>query len=72
MTAGVACESCGTGLRENAKFCITVLRLRALLAWARGDNVAYRDLVKRYRDMAESLGFEGHIVWAEALIEAGQ
>src|SRR5712675_3432306 len=21
MTAGVACESCGTGLRENAKFC---------------------------------------------------
>ena len=21
MTAGVACGSCGTGLRENAKFC---------------------------------------------------
>ncbi len=21
MTAGVACSSCGTGLRENAKFC---------------------------------------------------
>jgi hypothetical protein len=48
---------------------ITVLRLRALLARARGDNVAYRDLVNRYRAMAESLGFEGHIAVAEAMIE---
>ena len=40
---------------------ITLLRLRALLARARGDDVAYRDLVSRYRAMAESLGFEGHI-----------
>ena len=49
---------------------ITLLRLRALLARARGDDVAYRDLVSRYRAMAESLGFEGHIAWAEAMIEA--
>ena len=28
---------------------------------------AYRDLVSRYRAMAESLGFEGHIAWAEAM-----
>ena len=48
---------------------ITLLRLRALLARARGDDVAYRDLVSRYRAMAESLGFEGHIAWAEAMIE---
>src|SRR5262249_44468043 len=48
---------------------ITLLRLRALLSRARGDNVAYRDLVNRYRAMAESLGFEGHIAWAEAMIE---
>ena len=46
---------------------ITLLRLRALLAGARGDKVAYRDLVSRYRDMARSLGFEGHTVWAEAM-----
>jgi len=25
--------------------------------------------VSRYRAMAESLGFEGHIAWAEAMIE---
>jgi hypothetical protein len=46
---------------------ITLLRLRALLAQARGDDVAYRDLVIRYRTFAESLGFEGHIAWAEAM-----
>ncbi|MGO9032764.1 MAG: cyclase, partial [Mycobacterium sp.] len=47
---------------------IWLLRLRALLARARGDDVAYRDLVSRYRAMAESLGFEGHIAWAEAMV----
>jgi hypothetical protein len=46
---------------------IWVLRLRALLARARGDDDAYRTLVNRYRSMAESLGFEGHIAWAEAM-----
>ncbi|OBI35055.1 AAA family ATPase [Mycobacterium colombiense] len=52
----------GWAIRE-----ITLLRLRALLARARGDNVAYRDLVSRYRAMAESLGFDGHIAWAQAM-----
>jgi class 3 adenylate cyclase len=47
---------------------IWLLRLRALLSRARGDESAYRDLVSRYRAMAESLGFEGHIAWAEAMI----
>jgi hypothetical protein len=46
---------------------IWLLRLRALLARAHGDDVAYGVLVKRYREMAESLGFEGHIDWAEEL-----
>jgi hypothetical protein len=46
---------------------IWLLRLRALLARAHGDDVAYRDLVSRYRAMAKSLGFEGHIAWAEAM-----
>ncbi len=46
---------------------IWLLRLRALLARSRGDDVAYRDLLGRYRAMAESLGFEGHIAWAKAM-----
>ena len=46
---------------------ITLLRLRALLACARTDNVVYRDLAERYRAMATELGFEGHIAWAEAM-----
>ena len=37
-----------------------------------GDGVAYRDLACRYRTMAESLGFEGHLAWAEAMIEGGE
>jgi hypothetical protein len=44
-----------------------LLRLRALLAKARGDDADYADLRDRYRDMAKSLGFEGHIAWAEAM-----
>jgi len=44
---------------------IFVLRLRALLARARGDNVAYAEFRDRYRDMAKTLGFEGHMKWAE-------
>lgn len=48
---------------------IWLLRLRALLAKAHGDDDTYQDLVDRYRAMAESLGFEGHIAWAEAMIE---
>jgi class 3 adenylate cyclase len=46
---------------------IWLLRLRALLARAQGDDDAYRDYRDRYRDMATSLGFEGHIDWAEAM-----
>jgi hypothetical protein len=30
-----------------------------------------RDLVSRYRAMAESLGFEEHIAWAKAMVEGG-
>ena len=50
---------------------ITLLRLRTLLARARGDKVTHRDLAARYVAMAESLGFEGHIGWAKAMIEGG-
>jgi len=54
----------GSAMRE-----ITLLRLRAQLARARGNDVAYRDLAIRYRAMAESLGFEGHLDWAKAMTE---
>ncbi len=46
---------------------ILLLRLRALLARARGEGVNYLGFVNRYREMATSLGFEGHIAWAEAM-----
>jgi len=46
---------------------IWLLRMRALLARAHGDEAAYRDLRDRYRAMATSLGFEGHMQWAEAM-----
>ena len=53
--------------QDSAMLEITLLRLRALLARARGDDIAYRDLRDRYRAMAESLGFEGHIAMAKAM-----
>ena len=46
---------------------IWLLRLRAMLALAHGDDASYRECRDRYRDMAETLGFEGHTQWAEAL-----
>ena len=45
---------------------ITLLRLRALLARARGDDVAYRDFGIAIAH-GGTLGFEGHIAWAEAM-----
>jgi ATP/maltotriose-dependent transcriptional regulator MalT len=52
----------GSAMRE-----ITLLRLRALLARARGDDDAYRELVGRYRAAAELLGLDGHTAWAKAM-----
>ena len=46
---------------------IWLSRLRALLARAHGDEARYREYRDRYRDMARTLGFEGHIAWAEAM-----
>jgi adenylate cyclase len=45
---------------------LPLLRLRALLARAKGDEVAYRHLAQRYRATAISLGFEGHMAMAES------
>jgi adenylate cyclase len=46
---------------------ISLLHLRALVARARGDEVTYRTFRDRYRAMATSLGFEGHMALAEAM-----
>ena len=52
----------GLAIRE-----IWLLRMRALLARAHGDDDSYRDYRDRYRTMATELGFEGHMQWAEAM-----
>jgi hypothetical protein len=45
---------------------IWLLRLQALLAQAHGDAAGYAHFRDRYRDMARTLEFEGHIAWPEA------
>ena len=44
-----------------------LLRLRALLARARGDEAEYRQFADRYRAMAVDLDYQGHIAVAEAM-----
>jgi hypothetical protein len=46
---------------------VWLLRLRAMLARAHGDDAGYRDLRDQYRALSTSLGFERHIDWAEAM-----
>lgn len=48
-------------------YAISLLRLRALLARACGDDAGYRRYVARYREMATEVGFEGHIAKAEEM-----
>lgn len=49
-------------------FEIPLLRLRALMARANGDEDAYRDLVDRYLKRATDVGYEGHMVLAEQMV----
>ena len=46
---------------------IWLLRMRAWEAQARDDDASYQNHRDRYREMANSLGFEGHIAWAEEM-----
>jgi hypothetical protein len=46
---------------------IWLLRLQALLSRAHGDDARHREYRDRYRDMAKTLDFEGHIAWAEEM-----
>jgi adenylate cyclase len=46
---------------------LPLLRLCALLAQARGDELAYRDHRDRYRAMAADVGFQGHMAIGAAM-----
>jgi class 3 adenylate cyclase len=67
--AGVAIERLATAPAEEGQVIreVWLLRLRALLARAHGDAAAYTHFRDRYRDMARTLEFEGHMKWAEAM-----
>ena len=45
----------------------SLLRLRALLARAHGEEAGYQAYRDRYRALATSLGFEGQMKWADAM-----
>ena len=47
---------------------LPLLRMRAQLAGAQGDEASYRDYRDRYLKMATNLGFQGHMTWAEAML----
>jgi hypothetical protein len=49
---------------------VTSLRLRTLLARARGDDAAYRDLVSRYHAMGEIAWLRRTHRLAQAMIES--
>ncbi len=44
-----------------------VLRMRAQIAEAEGDDASYRTYRDRYRAMAAEFGYEGHKAWAAAM-----
>ena len=64
VTNRLAAASVESGFVLNE---LSLLRMRALVARSHGDDIAYRDLLRRYRGMAKRLGFEGHIAMAEAM-----
>jgi adenylate cyclase len=47
-----------------------LLRGRALLAQACGDNAAYREYVESYHAKAQACGYAGHLAMAEAMTKA--
>ena len=51
MTAGVACGSCGTGLRENAMFCDECGAPTAVSA----DTAKYKQLTVLFADVVRSM-----------------
>src|SRR5262249_7128176 len=47
---------------------LPVLRLRALLARARGDEPGYQQLLQRFRARAQETDFEGYLAQADAMV----
>ena len=63
--AEAAAERLATaGANDMALREVLLLRLRALIARARGEGETYAELRDRYRHSAELQGYEGHIEWA--------
>lgn len=54
-------------LKQAAIIDVTILRLTALLAAARGDDATYRVVVTDYRQRAKSLGYQGHSQWGSSM-----
>lgn len=48
-------------------FEIPLLRLRALMARANGDETGYRDFVTRYRERSNAVGYHGHAALADTM-----
>jgi hypothetical protein len=56
----------------ESAFCdLVLLQCRALIARARHDDAACRDLTTRYLDLATSLEYQGHIAIAEQMVAGG-
>jgi adenylate cyclase len=49
---------------------LPLLRLRALLARAHGDESGYREFLERFRAKAQEADFEGYLAQAEAMANA--
>ena len=69
VEAEAVTDRMATAPLEMASECLDLwlLRMRALLADAHGEESVYRDNRDRYRATAAALGFEGHMQWAEAM-----
>jgi adenylate cyclase len=70
MTTATTCGTCGTENPGFVLFEIPLLRLRALMARANGDEVGYREFADCYRKRANDVGYEGHIALAEEMVKA--
>ena len=64
-------DAIGSSAQPILDSCCTtshLLRLRTLMARARGDEAGYRDLRRPLpQDGRIDLGFEGHMAWAKAM-----
>jgi adenylate cyclase len=55
-------------IKDMALCDVSLLRLQAMLARARGDDTGYRQYSDLYRSRATDLGFEGHSALAQAML----